>query len=154
MDWVSQLDDEQSDNKSVEITGNNKVTSEVAYEEGRKVKIVRTYKIEKVKVKKEIAKRRTIPKFGLAEGDRPGPNSTTTLMGEEVRMQYLNEKEDESADPNQQGVLNSASNQVVQCRTCGLNHWTLHCPYKNQISALNKTNESDLANVCYFFIII
>ena len=37
-----------------------------------KVKIIRTFKIEKKLVSKSVARRKAMPKFGMSRNDRPG----------------------------------------------------------------------------------
>jgi translation initiation factor 3 subunit G len=70
------------------IVGNEKIITQFAFnDDGKKVKIVRVYKIEKKLVSKDVARRRALPKFGLSKGDRPGPNPATTVVAEEIFMQ-------------------------------------------------------------------
>lgn len=144
--WVDQMEDDVEDAAEpveVEKKGNIKSVSEITLRDGDKVKLTRTYRIEKRKVTKDVSLRKSWAKFGQSAQDRPGPNSATTINSqEEFRMEYLGKVEEEAAEP-QDTVNQFGGNQSVQCRNCGLNHWTLHCPYKSQLNALNKLNEND-----------
>lgn len=146
--WVAEMEDEAEDtsDRKVEIRDNTKTISEITYVDGEKVKLVRHFRIEKRKVTKEAAVRKTWKKFGQSANDGPGPNSATTIPSDDVRMEFLLAKEEEQQE--QEQVNSFGGNQNVQCRNCGLNHWTLQCPYKNQLNALNKLGDnSDLSKV-------
>lgn len=143
--WVDVMEDEDEEgiesNRQVEIDGNVKTTTELSVNEnGEKVKIVRQYRLEKRKVSKDAARRRTLPKFGLSANDPPGPSTQTTIVAEEVKMEFLITPEDEVAELNANLLKNSAG-QFIQCRYCSLNHWSLTCPYKNQIDRLGAIEE-------------
>lgn len=56
-------------------------------DDGRKFKVVRTYKIEVRQVAKAIAQRKNLHKFGASKDDKPGPNPATTIVSEDVSMQ-------------------------------------------------------------------
>ena len=140
------MDDNEESEKVVEIIhpkGNLKQVTEQGFVDGERVKIIRTYRIEKRKVPKCVAIRKRWSKYGLSANDRPGPNLATTITSQEdIRMEFLLQKEEEVSKEQEQ-VNQFGGNQSVQCRNCGLNHWTLHCPYKDQLNALNKLNEDD-----------
>lgn len=73
-----------------------KYVTEYKYEDEKKFKIIRTYKIEKRLVSKTIALRKTWKKFGESTDDKPGPNPATTIVGEDVYMQYVTSKEEDN----------------------------------------------------------
>lgn len=45
------------------------------------------FRIEKHRVPKAIAVRKSLKKYGLSSGDKPGPNPATTITAEDVMMQ-------------------------------------------------------------------
>lgn len=83
------------------IENGHKIVTEYKYNnDDKKIKVVRTYKITKRAVPKVIAERKTWAKFGDSEHDKPGPNSHTTMVAEDVYMQFLSSKEEEKANDN------------------------------------------------------
>ena len=76
--------------------GNNKITTEFTTDEetDKKIKIVRTYKVEKKLVSKQIAKRKALPKFGMSRDHGPGPHPQTTVVTEEIQMNFIAGKEE------------------------------------------------------------
>lgn len=136
------------------ITGNNKVVTEYHInEEGKKVKVVRHYRIDKKLVSKAIARRKSWAKFGLSKNDRPGPDPATTIVAEEIFMQFVANKEESEKDVETTALdkLKSSNRGVVKCRICKEDHWTTNCPYKDTLGPLRdslaagKDNEEEKA---------
>ena len=70
------------------IDGDTKVITTFSFnDDGKKVKTIRTYKMEKKLVSKSVARRKALAKFGMSKEDRPGPNPATTIVAEEIFMQ-------------------------------------------------------------------
>lgn len=56
------------------------VTEYMFNEDGKKVKVVRTYEIERKMVTKFVAQRRAWATFGMFKSDKPGSNPQVMIM--------------------------------------------------------------------------
>jgi len=120
---------------------NSKTIIEYAFnEENKKIKITSSYRIEKVRVARTIAKRKTWTKYGLSKNDKPGPNPATTITAEDVFMHFLSNKEEDQNDQEdiKKKLLDQQKGQV-KCRLCKEDHWTKQCPYKDKLEPLRSS---------------
>ena len=62
-------------------------------ENDKRYKVTNIFKIEKIKVPKTVAERKEWRKFGDSANDAAGVNSATTVVSDEVQMQFLSSKE-------------------------------------------------------------
>uniref|UniRef100_T1IR28 Eukaryotic translation initiation factor 3 subunit G n=1 Tax=Strigamia maritima TaxID=126957 RepID=T1IR28_STRMM len=122
--------------------GYKTVTEYKLNEDGKKVKVIRQYKVETRIVSKSIAKRKTWKKFGAASKDKPGPNPATTTITEDIYMQFITNKEEEK--PSEDDALAKIrGTKMVRCRICKEDHWTTQCPYKDTLGPLQETLKGD-----------
>jgi len=129
---------------STVIKGDTKVVTDYTFnEDNKKVKVVRTYKVERKMVTKAVAERRNNwAKFGMSKGDKQGPNPQTTVVAEEIWMQFVANKEESEKDTGDSSGLDKlkATNRgVVKCRICKDDHWTSQCPYKDTLGPLRES---------------
>nr|ALS04679.1 eukaryotic translation initiation factor 3 subunit G [Pseudodiaptomus poplesia] len=143
--WADEIEDSDTTAlppPSEKIKGDIKTVTEYKFnDQEKKVKIVRTYKIEKKMVPKVIAERKTWPKFGLSRSDKPGPNPSTTVVAEEIFMQFVANKEEAEKEQEQSALdrLKATNKGVVKCRICKEDHWTTQCPYKDTLGPIRDT---------------
>ncbi|KAJ8303748.1 hypothetical protein KUTeg_018671 [Tegillarca granosa] len=121
-----------------------KILTEFKYnDDGKMVKVMKTYKVERRRAPKSIARRKTWRKFGAAERDPPGPNPANTIVQvEEILMNFVHNKE---AEPEQEedALAKLKSQKLVSCRICKGDHWTTKCPYKDTLGPLQEKLQDD-----------
>lgn len=124
---------------SSEVVENGmKIVTEYKYnEDDKKTRVVRTFKQKKELVPRSVARRKTWAKFGDSAKDKAGPNSHTTLVGEEVNMQFISNKEEEK--PVDAAELTKSN--IAKCRICGGEHWSVNCPLKGTAMDSSKIME-------------
>jgi len=148
--WADEIDDTADislPRKSEKWVGNTKITTEFTTDEetDKKIKIIRTYKVEKKLVSKKIAQRKKLSKFGMARDHGPGPNPATTVVSEEIQMNFIagkDESEKEVGEKSALDIIKEKSQGVVKCRICKEDHWTTNCPYKDTLGPLRDSLEA------------
>ncbi|XP_010022881.1 PREDICTED: eukaryotic translation initiation factor 3 subunit G, partial [Nestor notabilis] len=121
------------------INGNIKTVTEYREEEdGSKVKIIRTFRIETRKASKAVARRKNWKKFGNSEFDAPGPNVATTTVSDDVFMTFITSKEDLNCQEEEDPMNKLKGQKIVSCRICKGDHWTTRCPYKDTLGPMQK----------------
>ena len=123
--------------------GNNKITTEfVQGENDQKIKIVRTFKTETKLVSKAVARRKALHKFGMSHNDRQGPDPATTVVSEEINMNFIANKDEADKEMGEESTLDiirKSTKGIVRCRICKDDHWTSNCPYKDTLGPLSET---------------
>jgi len=111
------------------------------------VKITRKTRpvLQKSFVEHAVAERKGWPKFGAEKGNKPGPDRSTTTIGEEVhlRLSAGNKSSEPEATPEQVLKANLAKAGKVVCRLCKGDHYTARCPYKDSLAGLEETPPLD-----------
>lgn len=85
-------------------------------------------------VSKGVVERKKWPKFGQSKKDPPGPNGYTTVVGDDIQMQFLStDKNGVEQNVDETNPLEAAKLQGkgVRCRFCQDNHFSAKCPYKD-----------------------
>lgn len=117
------------------------LTEERIDEKGRRVLVTRKIlkKLIVHKVSKAIASRRQWIKFGDAKDHSPGPNTKTTLIGEDVFLRLCQNKNwdaEEKAD----SILKADKIKSITCRHCQGAHWTSKCPLKDVLPLMESAS--------------
>ncbi|XP_078496038.1 eukaryotic translation initiation factor 3 subunit G [Lissotriton helveticus] len=107
-------------------------------EDGKKFKIIRTFRIETRKASKSVARRKNWKKFGNSEFDPPGPNVATTTVSDDVLMTFISSKEDLNPQEDEDPMNKLKGQKIVSCRICKGDHWTTRCPYKDTLGPMQK----------------
>uniref|UniRef100_A0AAY5K8R8 Eukaryotic translation initiation factor 3 subunit G n=1 Tax=Esox lucius TaxID=8010 RepID=A0AAY5K8R8_ESOLU len=142
--WADQVEEEGDEGtlppSKETVKGNIKTITEYKIDEdGKKFKIIRTFKIETRKASKAVARRKNWKKFGNSEYDPPGPNVADTTVSDDVFMVFISSKEDLNAQDQEEDPMNKLKGQkIVSCRICKGDHWTTRCPYKDTLGPMQK----------------
>ncbi|ROT84476.1 eukaryotic translation initiation factor 3 subunit G isoform X1 [Penaeus vannamei] len=142
--WADEVEEVEGGNLPPPVEkndGTSKTITEYSMnDEGKKVKIISYYRIEKHRVARTIAERKTWRKYGLSKNDKPGPNPATTITAEDVFMHFLSNKDEEQNEQEEikKKLLDQQKGQV-KCRLCKEDHWTKQCPYKDKLEPLRSS---------------
>jgi len=153
--WADQMDNEDAVDietlpaPMVEMVDKNtkRVIEWRRNDDGKLEKVTRYIKIEKLRVPKAVAVRKSWKKYGAAANDGPGPQSATTVIGEEIFMQFLSLKDDKRKDVDiSNSKMSGMDKGQVKCRYCKMDHWSLKCPYKDKLGELNMLMDNQEAS--------
>jgi len=115
-------------------------------DDNKKVRVVKTYRVETRKVSKSLAKRKAWKKFGAAVKDPPGPNPANTIVAEDVYMSFVHTKEaanqQEKGDEQDPLARLKGQQRLVSCRYCKGDHWSKECPHKDKLEALQEMKKT------------
>ncbi|KAK9454498.1 eukaryotic translation initiation factor 3 subunit G-domain-containing protein [Dipodascopsis uninucleata] len=115
-------------------------------ETGKKVKVTQKIKttVVKERVNSAVAERRRWAKFGMERGARPGPDVKTTSVGENLPLKLvIGWKEEEvKVNPKEQ----AARVKAITCRTCGGEHFTSRCPFKDRFASADVAADDSLSS--------
>ncbi|KAL7675691.1 hypothetical protein ACOME3_001959 [Neoechinorhynchus agilis] len=122
---------------SYELIDENTDGAEHLVEQGYNArKITQKFRVEVRKVRKAVASRKKLRKFGLAANDAPGPNPSTTSCKEEIEIQYGVDEfgTSEGLQEPDSDVLDIGRKQGgglgIQCLYCKQGHLSQNCPSK------------------------
>jgi len=143
--WADQMDNEDEGDVGLlpapmveMIDKNTKRVIEYRRNKDNKLeKVTRYIKIQTMRVPKAVAMRKNWKKYGAAKNDPPGPQSATTVVSEEIYMQFLSLKDNKGKEAEQSESKPSEGKGQVKCRYCKMDHWSLKCPYKDKLSEFN-----------------
>ncbi|KTW28064.1 hypothetical protein T552_01926 [Pneumocystis carinii B80] len=156
LDWA---DDEYSESSLMPnvFEGPEDIRTVVEYyvENGKKFKI--TKKIKKMVVKEKdnpaIEERKNWKKFGVEKGRGPGPDPSTTSIGENIVLKfqlgwsknvYKGFEEDQSVNKTTKDTF---KDKKVACRLCKGDHFTARCPYKDTLQPFDEVNNAANLNI-------
>lgn len=112
---------------SEKIEGDTKIVTEYKFdEEGKKIKITKTYQIVRNEVTKGVLKRRQWRPFGKIQSEDEKREATNA--DEEIFMQFINQKDTEAAEDDPWAKALEANKSLFKCRVCLGNHATAQCP--------------------------
>lgn len=143
--WADAEDDIPTPEVTTNPDGTKTVVSYRINAKNQKVRI--TQKIKEVKVQERvhpsIALRRKWAKYGKEQNTPPGPDTRTTQLGEKVELKLGAlwkeiEKQEEEERVEQQASL--VTSQRIKCRTCGGDHFTSKCPFKDTLIGENASS--------------
>lgn len=120
----------------------------IEIDQNKKVKITQKIKLVKVTetVNPAIASRRKWNRFGSEKSNATiGPDARTTQFGEEVKLVLgvAWKEEEEKEEEEKKKALAKERKSTIICRTCGGDHFTSKCPFKDTLGSETKTEQSN-----------
>jgi len=136
--WADEIEDDEfggdySESKDAVTKEGERMATEYRTDPdtGKKTKIIRTFKLEKKLVSKGVIERKKWTKFGASKRDASGPNAATTVVADDVQMQFLSGKDQDIPEDNPFSKMQQEGKAFVRCRYCQDSHFSAKCPYKD-----------------------
>ncbi|KAI8992161.1 eukaryotic translation initiation factor 3 subunit G-domain-containing protein [Mycotypha africana] len=145
--WADEYEDEEDSFQPQVYTdedGNKVVIEYRENDDGKKVKVTRKIRSKLVTehVNKAVAARKKWAKFGEEKGKKPGPDLSTTTIGENIPLKLgSNTGKNVEAVAEQEAKDKLASqlkSKNIACRICKGDHFTSKCPYKDTMQPLDE----------------
>lgn len=140
--WADELEEDElpPTTETIDPVTGTKTIVEYKFDESgtKKIKTVRKIKrtLVTTRVSPAVAARKAWPKFGAERGNKPGPDSATTTLGEAIKLKIS------AVGANKEPAAESAKATVVPggrriaCRLCQGDHFTASCPYKETLGGV------------------
>ncbi|KAK6204578.1 translation initiation factor eIF3, p33 subunit [Scheffersomyces amazonensis] len=145
--WADANDEFSAPDITTNPDGTKTVITFRTNQDGKRVKV--TQRIREIKVQERvhplIAQRKNWHKYGKERNSAPGPDTSTTQLGEKVELKLGLSWKQVEKEEEETKAQNRSDNIVIQkitCRFCGGDHYTAKCPYKE---TLGGTASADTA---------
>ncbi|KAH3676078.1 hypothetical protein WICMUC_002375 [Wickerhamomyces mucosus] len=143
--WAEEQDQPET---IINEDGSRTIISYRINDDGKKVKITQRIKdiIVKETVNKNVALRKKWGKYGAEKGSAPGPDYRTTQIGESVTLRLSPDwkrAEQEAEEEKKSEIAKQKTYQGIKCRTCGGNHYTAKCPFKDTLGSADSAGAAD-----------
>ncbi|KAI8060220.1 eukaryotic translation initiation factor 3 subunit G-domain-containing protein [Gongronella butleri] len=149
-DWADDMEDEDPYQTKI-FTDENGIKHIIEFREndaGKKVKITRKIRstLKTEHVNKAVAQRKKWAKFGEEQGNKPGPDVSTTTIGENIPLKLGSKTgksvETAAAEEAQEKARSQLKAKNITCRICKGDHFTSKCPYKDSMQPLDEIASS------------
>ncbi|KAI7907748.1 eukaryotic translation initiation factor 3 subunit G-domain-containing protein [Cokeromyces recurvatus] len=145
--WADEYEDEEDSLQPQVYTdedGNKVIVEFRVNEDGKKVKVTRKIRSKLVTehVNKAVAQRKKWAKFGEEKGKKPGPDLSTTTIGENIPLKLGSSagKDLEAAAEQEakEKIQSQHKAKNIACRICKGEHFTSKCPYKDTMKPFDE----------------
>ncbi|KAG1146055.1 hypothetical protein G6F37_002987 [Rhizopus arrhizus] len=145
--WADEYGDEEDSFQPQIYTdddGNKVIIEYRDNDDGKKVKVTRKIRSKLITehVNKAVAQRKKWVKFGEEEGRKPGPDLSTTTIGENIPLKLksnVGKNVDAVAEEEAKSKIQSQlKTKNIACRICKGEHFTSKCPYKDTMQPLDE----------------
>ncbi|KAL7417278.1 translation initiation factor 3 RNA-binding subunit [Mrakia frigida] len=143
--WADDVEESETLPATTETIGADGIKTIVEWklnEDGKKVtrKIKRTLQTQHVS--HSVAERSRWAKFGAEKNSPPGPNNSTTTVGENMQFKLgVGKAAEETKEETDEAKALSKVKKIV-CRLCKGDHFTSKCPYKETLEGIGMSNDT------------